>query len=89
MAPFPPPQPPREPLHALDEAIRLLSPHRRRIYPNAQTGNGQKRDGIAPGVGDTLTAQVLMACGWKQYDGLARTDIRGWIIPDTDPELRT
>jgi hypothetical protein len=77
---------------------RLLSPHRRRLYPNGLTGayistaKGAvltQREGLKPGEADTLTWEALVKSGWTPYDGPAKTDDRGWIIPGSDPKIVT
>lgn len=75
---------------------RLLSPNKQRIYPNARTGAGISRagttvktlrDGLDEGTPDEVTWLGLKKLGWTEYEGPARTDERGYIIPGTDPDL--
>lgn len=72
---------------------RLLSPMKRRIYPNARTGAGMEtggslvqklRNGLKVGEGDATTRDALRRLGWVDYDGPGQTDERGYIIPGTD-----
>lgn len=75
---------------------RLLSPMRRRLYPNARTGTGistagnvvqSQREGLKPGQADDVTWNTLAKMGWVEYTGPAQTDERGYIIPGTDPAI--
>lgn len=82
----------------LDPRMRLLSPTKTRIYPNPSTGvEGNQevgpvfavqRGGLSRGQADAVTMAALLKLGWKQYEGPARTDDRGWVIPGTDPTVR-
>ena len=75
---------------------RLLSPLRKRIYPNAMTGTHigsagpivkATRQGAEPGQPDSVTWDCLERLGWTVYTGPAETDERGYIIPGTDPSI--
>lgn len=72
---------------------RLLSPQRKRIYPNQQTGTHmsgagkiarKQREGLAPGQPDMVTWEALLKLGWTEYRGPATTDERGYIVPGSD-----
>ncbi len=74
------------------ENVRLLSPQRRRIYPNPQTGTClhgpgplvlKLREGLEPGQPDSMTWEALKKLGWTEYRGPAQTDERGYIITGT------
>lgn len=74
------------------ENVRLISPQRKRIYPNPQTGAHvqtagslvtKEREGLAVGQPDSLTWEALKKLGWTEYRGPAQTDERGYIIPET------
>lgn len=71
---------------------RLLSPERRRIYPNPRTGTGiegagpivkQQRRELEPGQPDQITWQALLRLGWVVYDGPGQVNDRGFVIPGT------
>jgi hypothetical protein len=73
-------------------STRLLSPMRKRIYPNARTGTylqsageivKMQRAGLNPGQADTITWNALIKLGWTIYDGAGQTDERGYVIPGT------
>lgn len=75
-------------------ATRLLSPMKRRIYPNAKTGIRiatagpavkAQREGYREGESDPITWSALQRLGWTPYDGPAQTDENGYIIRGTDP----
>jgi hypothetical protein len=75
---------------------RLLSPEKRRLYPNARTGTGiqtvgpvtrEQRRGLQPGQADDVTWECLKKMGWVEYDGPATTDERGYIVPGSDPNI--
>lgn len=63
-----------------DVDIRLLSPMKRRIYPNP-TSTG------STGAVDMVTWNALVAAGWREYSGPAATDGRGWVMPGSDPAV--
>jgi len=74
---------------------RLLSPRRRRIYPNALTGTHiagagksvkSQRGGLAPGESDPTTWDALERAGWSVYMGPAQTDPQGFVVKGSDPE---
>lgn len=58
--------------------VRLISPLQRRIV-FIDRANPKH----------ALTHTQLATLGWTEYAGQAQVDARGWIIPGTDPELRT
>lgn len=75
------------------ENVRLISPQRRRIYPNPQTGAhlhaagslvATQREGLAVGQPDAITWEALKRLGWTEYRGPSTTDERGYIIPGSD-----
>ena len=82
----------------VNPAIRLLSPERRRIYPNGRTGTRlpvqpehegnnitlMQRAGLNPGQPDDMTWDCLIMFGWVIYEGQAQTDEEGFI--KTTPE---
>jgi hypothetical protein len=77
-------------------AHRLLSPMRRRLYPNARTGTGidnagsiikDQRRHLGPGVPDSMTWEGLLKLGWTEYNGPAETDNLGYIVPGSDPTI--
>lgn len=79
-----------------DGSIRLLSPQRRRLYPNATTertaSNGRGvltpfRDGLVAGEPDLQTWGVLWLFGWRPYTGPAKTNDRGYIVGGSDPAI--
>ena len=79
---------------SLDPAVRLLSPNRRRVYPNPKTGTllpratGAEsahstlvqREGLRPGQADDITWDCLVALGWTEYRGQAQPNPLGYII---------
>lgn len=83
---------------SLDPSIRLLSPEKRRIYPNLRTGNFlpkassegaehatvKQRAGLSVGQADDITWDGLVKCGWEPYEGDAATDERGFIVCGAD-----
>lgn len=60
--------------------IRLLSPMKRRVYPNPSSSAGT-------GAMDMTTWKTLIAAGWREYAGPATTDGRGWVKPGSDPAV--
>jgi len=71
-----------------------MSPQQKRIYPNAMTGTGlsgagllvaSQREGLEPGQSDQTTWNALVQLGWIPYNGPAKTDERGYVIPSTMP----
>lgn len=75
---------------------RLLSPMRRRIYPNAKTGTAIEKAGplvqalranLQPGQPDMMTWMGLKKLGWTEYAGPGVTDERGYIVPGSDPAV--
>lgn len=71
---------------------RLISPQKRRLYPNAKTGTGfsgagvlamRQREGLEVGQLDQVTWNALVKLGWVVYDGPAKTDEYGYIVPNT------
>lgn len=56
--------------------IRLLgSNHRRLVSLNTESKL------------DKVTIGCLKHAGWKEYEGPAQVDDKGWVIPDTDPNV--
>lgn len=84
----------------IDPTIRLLSPERRRIYPNPKTGTylprppgpGSKfanstldqREGLKPGQPDDITWDCLVKIGWTEYLGAAEVTDQGYIKKSPD-----
>lgn len=74
---------------------RLLSPTKKRIYPNPSTGLNQgdserstnvvRRASMLnePGEPDLMTVEALKKAGWTDYDGPGKTDKLGFVIPGT------
>jgi hypothetical protein len=54
---------------------RLLSPNRRRIWPNKRSIDSEL----------STTEAALKRLGWLPYSGPAEVDARGWIVPGSDP----
>lgn len=56
--------------------IRLLGQNHRRL-PTLNTENEK----------DRMTIKCLKYAGWKEYTGPAKVDEKGWVIPDSDPNV--
>lgn len=56
--------------------IRLLGQNKRRL----PTLNTEKEN-------DRMTIKCLKTAGWKEYNGPAKVDDKGWVIPGTDPNV--
>lgn len=79
--------------------MRLLSPQRRRIYPNPQTDQAmipRLNPATVRGVPtppylspapDARTWDALKRAGWTEYDGPAEVDAFGYIVPGSDTAI--